>query len=238
MKLRFFDMAEIFITHEIERVMKEAEKYTRSTLEGFAEVVDKRRGAKWSITEVTEDDGKAYYESLALKSRDDERIKRLRTVSRFMNTALTEGWINKLPWRELYEHKKGGEGHFRVDEKVRLKLIKYLKEMNSGDFWDLRDRAMLLLLLTYRLQKTEVSNLDIIDYEGKIIRIRTSMQWRNREIEIDKSISEIIDSYLLKRRELKESLKEPALFIGLKRKRISPGMVKLILKELVKRGSL
>jgi site-specific recombinase XerD len=152
-----------------------------------------------------------------------------------MTIALKEGWIKELPWKRLYEHRKGGDGHFRISDKDRERLINYLKEMSPVNFWDLRDKAMMLLLLTYRLRKTEVSAIDIIDYDGGSIVIRTSMEWRNRGIEIDKSISEIIDSYLLKRRELKESLKEPALFIGLKRKRISPGMVNLILKELMNR---
>lgn len=238
MKLRFFDMAEMFISHEKDRVRNETEKYTRSTLEGFAGVIDKRKGAKWSIRDVTEADGKAYYESLAAKSRDGERMRRLNTVSRFMVTALNEGWIKELPWKRLYEHKKGGEGHFRVSEKERERLVKYLKEMNPITFRDLRDRAMILLLLTYRLRKTEVSSLDLVDYDRRSITVRTSMEWRNRKIEIDKSVKEILDSYLLKREELKEAVNEKALFIGLKRKRISPGMVNLILKELLNRGRL
>ena len=235
MKLRFFDMSEIFISREIERVMKETEKYTRSTLEGFAEVIDNRMGAKWHIDSVTDDDGRAYYDSLS-NSRDGEREKRLKLLSRFMTSALNEGWINQLPWKRLYEHKKGGEGHFRISEKDRARLIDYLKGLSPVTFRDLRDRAMILLLLTYRLRKTEVSAIDIIDYTGRSIVIRTSMQWRNREIVIDKSVKEILDSYLLKREELKEAVNEKALFIGFKRHRISPGMVNLILKELVQRS--
>jgi len=237
-QLRFFDMAEIFITHEKDRVRNETEKYTRSTLEGFAEVIDKRKGAKWSIRDVTEADGRAYYDSLESKSRDRGRETRLNTVLRFMEYAMNEGWIDKLPWRELFPRKKGGEGHFRVSEKDRERLLKYLKEMSPANFWELRDRAMILMLLTYRLRKTEVSSFDLIDYDGERVTVRTSMEWRNREIEIEKSVKEILDSYLLKREELKEAMNEKALFIGLKRKRISPGMVNLILKELVNRGSL
>lgn len=234
MKLKFYDMAEIFISQEKDRVMNDIERYTRTTLVGFAEVMDARKGAKWNISDVSEADGRAYYESLT-KSREIDRGKRLKVLSRFMTIALNEGWINKLPWKRLYEHKKGGEGHFRISEKERERLISYLKEMNPVNFWDLRDRAMLLLLLTYRLRKTEVSTLDLIDYDGRSITVRTSMQWRNREIEIDKSMKQIIDSYLLKREELKEALNEKALFIGFKRNRISAGMVNLILKELTKR---
>jgi site-specific recombinase XerD len=155
-----------------------------------------------------------------------------------MTSALNEGWIEELPWKRLYEHKKNSESHFRVSEKERERLLKYLKEMNPITFWDLRDRAMILMLLAYRLRKTEVSTLDLIDYDGKSITVRTSMEWRNREMEIDESMKEILDSYLLKREELKEAQKEKALFIGLKRKRISPGMVNLILKELLNRGNL
>lgn len=234
MKLKFYDMAEIFISQEKERVMNDIERYTRTTLVGFAEIMDRRKGAKWDITEVTEADGKAYYESLS-KSREVERGKRLKVLSRFMTIALNERWINKLPWKKLYGHKKGGEGHFRVSEKERERLISYLKEMNPVNLWDLRDRAMLLLLLTYKLRKTEVSTLDLTDYDGRSITVRTSMQWRNREIEIDKSMKEILDSYLLKREELQEAPDVKALFIGFKRNRISPGMVNLILKELTKR---
>ncbi len=234
MKLRFYDMAEIFLSQEKDRAMNDIERYTRTTLVGFAEVMDRRKGAKWSIASVTEDDGRAYYDSLS-KSRDGERVKRLKVLSRFMTSALNEGWINKLPWKRLYEHKKGGEGHFRINEKDRERLIDYLKELSPVDFWGLRDSAMLLLLLTYRLRKTEVSTLDLTDYDGRSITVKTSMEWRNRDIEIDKSLKEILDSYLLKREELKEALNEKALFIGFKRNRISPGMVNHILKELINR---
>lgn len=238
MKLKFYDMIEKFVSAEKDRVMKEAEKYTRSTLEGFAEVMDTRKGTKWNIAEVTEDDGRAYYDSFALKSRDGGREKRLKLLSRFLTSAINEGWITELPWTRLYEHKKGGEGHFRVTEKDRTKLIKYLKVMKAEDIWSHRDRAMVLLLLTYRLRKTEVSNIDLADYNGNTVRIRTVMEWRNREIEIDKTISMVIDSYLSKRIETGKSSSEKALFIGLKSKRISPGMINLILKELVNRGNL
>jgi hypothetical protein len=72
MKLKFYDMAEIFISQEKDRVMNEMERYTRTTLVGFAEVLDARKGAKWNISDVTEADGRAYYDSLS-KSRDGER---------------------------------------------------------------------------------------------------------------------------------------------------------------------
>lgn len=234
MKLKFYDMAEIFISQEKEKAMNNIERYTRTTLVGFAEVMDKRKGARWNITEITEADGRAYYESFS-KSRDGERVKRLKVLSRFMTIALNEGWIKELPWKRLYEHKKGGEGHFKVSEKDRGRLIHYLKEMKPVNFWEFRDRAMLLLLLTYRLRKTEVSALDLADYDGRIITVRTSMEWRNRGIEIERSVKQILDSYLLKREELKEAVTEQALFIGFKRHRISPGMVNLILKEFMNR---
>lgn len=228
-------MAEKFIASEKDRVMKETETYTRSTLAGFAEVMDGRKGAKWNIRDVTEADGRAYYDSLS-KSRDGERGKRLRTVLRFMGSAVNKGWINELPWRELYEHKKGGAGHFHVSEKERKRLMKYLTALNPADIWGFRDRAMILLLLTCKLKKSEVSNLDMTDYDGRRITIRSSMQWRNREIEIEESVRDSIDTYLVKRRELKEAVDEKALFVGLRRKRISPGMIYLLLKELINRG--
>ncbi len=238
MKVRFYDMIDLFLTSEKERVIKEIERHTRVTLEGFAETMDRVKGVGWKIGEVTEADGRAYYESLGLKSRDIEREKRLWTLLRFMTFAKSEGWINELPWRGLFQQKKGGEGHFRVSEKDRAKLIKSLEKREPSDLWGHRDRAMLLLLLTYRLRKTEVSKLDAIDYDGERITVRTSMEWRNREIKAEGKVKEAIDAYLRKRRELDEAPEERALFIGFKRGRISPGMVNLILKEFVRRGDI
>jgi len=238
MKVRFYDMIDLFLTSEKERVIKEIERHTRSTLEGFAETMDKRKGAGWKIGEVTETDGRAYYESLKAKSRDIERAKRLRTLLHFMAFAKDEGWIEEIPWRGLFQQKRGGDGHFRISEKDRARLLKSLEKEEPSDFWGHRDRAMLLQLLTYRLRKTEVSGLDAIDYDGEKITVRTSMEWRNREIKIEGKVKEAIDSYLRKRRELDEAPEERALFIGFKRGRISPGMVNLILKEFAGRGDL
>jgi len=238
MKVRFYDMIDLFLYSEKERVIKEIERHTRSTLEGFAETMDRVKGAGWKIGEVTEADGRAYYESLKAKSRDIEREKRLRTLLRFMAFAKNEGWINELPWKGLFQQKRGGEGHFRVSEKERTRLIKSLEKEEPSDFWGHRDRAMLLLLLTYRLRKTEISGLNAIDYDGEKISVRTSMEWRNREIKAEGKVKESLDSYLRTRRELDEAPEERALFIGFKRGRISPGMVNLILKEFVGRGDL
>lgn len=57
--------------------------------------------------------------------------KRLKVLSRFMTIALKEGWIKELPWKRLYEHRKGGDGHFRISDKDRERLINYLKDMNQ-----------------------------------------------------------------------------------------------------------
>lgn len=238
MKVRFYDMIDLFLSSEKERVIKDIERHTRSTLESFAETMDRVKGAGWKIGEVTEADGRAYYESLKAKSRDVERGKRLRTLLRFMAFAKNEGWIEDIPWRGLFQQKRGGEGHFRVSEKDRARLIKSLEKREPSDFWGERDRAMLLLLLTCRLRKTEISKLDAIDYDGERVTVRTSMEWRNREIKLDAKVKEALDSYLRKRRELDEAPEEEALFIGFKRGRISPGMVNLILKEFVRRGEL
>ncbi|GEM_PF-3587326 len=238
MKVRFYDMIDLFLSSEKERVVKEIERHTRGTLEGFAETMDRVKGSGWKIGEVTEADGRAYYESLKAKSRDIEREKRLRTLLRFMAFAKSEGWIKELPWKGLFQQKRGGEGHFRVSEKDRVKLIKSLEKEEPSDFWRQRDRAMLLLLLTYRLRKTEISKLDAIDYDGERVAVRTSMEWRNRDIKLEGKVKEVIDSYLRKRRELDEAPEERGLFIGFKRGRISPGMVNLILKEFVRRGGL
>ena len=229
-------MIDLFLTSEKERVIKDIERHTRGTLESFAETMDRVKGAGWKIGEVTEADGRAYYESLKAKSRDIERGKRLRTLLRFMVFAEKEGWIDELPWKGLFQQKKGGDGHFRVSEKDRARLIKSLEKANPSDLWGERDREMLLLLLTYSLRKTEVSGLNAIDYDGEKISVRTSMEWRNREIKLEGKVKESIDSYLRKRRELDEAPEERALFIGFKRGRISPGMVNLILKEFVRRG--
>ncbi len=209
----------------------------RRDLEEFAFFMDRRKRTKrpWELSEITEDDGRAYYRHLKEKDKTSGVERKVKTVNSFLDFAVKREWIERRPWGGLYEKRKGGDGHFRVTEEERARLLKYLRAWKPGEFFQVRDRALLILLLEYRLRKTEISALNIGDYDGKSLEIRTPFRWRNRKLDLKDFEREVLDGYLLMRRERKEAPEEPALFIGYKRGRLAPGMVKKILADYLER---
>ncbi len=205
----------------------------RRDLEEFAFFMDRRKGTKrpWELGEITEDDGRAYYRHLKEKDKSSGVERKVKTVNSFLDFSVKRGWIERRPWGGLYEKREGGEGHFRVSEEERERLLKYLRSWEPGEFFGKRDRTLLILLLRYRLRNTEISGLDLVDYNGKQLEIRTPFRWRNRRIDLKDFEREALDGYLAMRRERKEAPDEPALFIGYKRGRFAPGMVKKILSD-------
>jgi len=224
-KLRFFDMIALYIDEEKHKAARQIEVSKRGILEAFAFYLDKRKGL-WSITDITEEDGVGYYKHLKYREKGVRQTeKKIKVITHFMEYAVNQDWIEEKPWHHLFE-KRGREGHFRIKEKERTKLLEYLKLWRPNEFFEKRDRAMLLLLLQYKLQKTEISRLNLSDYNGNSLKIQTPFQWRNREIKLNEIEIEAIDEYLNERKVRKEAPYEKALFIGYKRHRIAPGMVK------------
>jgi site-specific recombinase XerD len=240
MKERIADRIEKYMNHvrvkDIQRVIERINTQ-RHVLEEFAFFMDGRkgRGKPWELTEITGEDGKAYYRHLREKGKAAAVERKIKTVNAFLDFAVRMKWIEKRPWGGLYEKRKGGEGHFRITEQERERMLKYLSTWYPKDFFGKRDRALLMILLEYRLRNTEISGLDTGDYQGKSLEIRTDFRWRNRKIELTDTEREALESYLLMRSERNESPEEPALFIGYKRGRLAPGMVKKIVEEYLER---
>ncbi len=209
----------------------------RRDLEEFAFFMDRRKRTKrpWELSEITEDDGRAYYRHLKEKDKTSGVERKIKTVNSFLDFAVKREWIERRPWNGLYEKRKGGDGHFRVTEEERERLLNYLRSWVTKEFFQVRDRALLMLFLEYRLRKTEISGLDLADYDGKSLEIRTPFRWRNRKLDLKDFEREVLDGYLLMRRERKEAPEESALFIGYKRGRLAPGMVKKILADCLER---
>ncbi len=205
----------------------------RRDLEEFAFFMDRRKGTKrsWDLSEITEDDGRAYYRHLKEKDKSSGVERKIKTVNSFLDFAVKTGCIERRPWGGLYEKRKGGEGHFRITDEERERLLNYLRSWKPGEFFQVRDRSLLILLLRYRLRKTEISGIDISDYDGKSLEIRTPFRWRNRKLNLKDFEREALDNYLAMRRERTEAPDEPALYIGYKRGRLAPGMVKKILAD-------
>jgi len=248
-------MIESYIENERAKERALSEKKARSkrtVVEEFAFYLDRRFGSAqhrlngvWKIIDITENDAKKYYKHLKYHETAARQTERkIQILNQFMEFAVQQGWIEKRPWRRLFKPKKGGEGHFRVSEKDRKKLLEYLKLSRPKEFFEMRDRAMLLILLGYRLMKTEVSRINTNDYTGKTacaelvlspvegqgrsIKITSEVKRRDRTIKLKSFETEAIDEYLVERRKRKETLDEKALFVGFQRRRIAPGMVKYI----------
>lgn len=235
MRERFYDLMNEYLAHETTRIAAETEKRKRLALEDFAFFLDRRTGmvrqahhpAAWKITDITEEDMRAYYRQLR-KDKTPRIEQRVQAINHFMDYAASRGWIGERPWGRLYERRRGGEGHFRVSVAARRKVLEYLAGWKPREFFELRDRAVLLVLLGYKLRKTEISGLNRADYAGGKLSIKTPFAWRNREIELAPAQIEAIDNYLDERFRRNEAPDDPALFIGYKRKRIAPGMVKIV----------
>jgi site-specific recombinase XerD len=239
MKERTADRIEKYMNElRVKEVHRAIEKINskRRMLEEFAFFIDGRKGRRpWELGDLTEEDGRAYYRHLGEKDSSSGVERKIKTVNSFLEFSVKRGWIERRPWGGLYEKRKGGEGHFRVTEQERERMLKYLHTWYPKDFFGKRDRALLMVFLEYRLRNTEISGLDTGDYQGKSLEIRTDFRWRNRKIELTDTEREALESYLLMRSERNESPEEPALFIGYKRGRLAPGMVKKIVEEYLER---
>ena len=243
MKLRFMDMINHYIEREKERLISLAEKEKRPVLEEFAFFLDRRKNPVWRISDITEDDGKAYYASVTLtrlstgKTREKGGVytakRRMEVLNHFMSFAQKQGWIEKRPWEHLFERKKGGR--FKLKEVERVKLFNYLKEMKARDFFAMRDKAMLMIYLQQNLYMTEISRLNKADYTGKTLSVKSSCAWRERSIELSGNERQSLDEYLRERERKGEAPDEEALFIGHRRKRITFMMVKYTLETYLER---
>ena len=232
MKIRFFDMIEEYIKKERQRAAHEVEVFKRGVLEDFATCMDIQKKDTWYIKDIKEKDGINYYNHLKYRGKGkDYTEKRIKVVNHFFDFAINNKWIGKRPWTRLFEEKKTGTGHFRVSDKERKKLLGYLETLKPKELFETRDRAMLLILLSYRLRKTEISGLDINNYDNPFLEIKTPFLSRNRKIELKEKERNVLDTYLIERSVRKEAPGEEALFIGFQRRRIAPGMVKQILND-------
>ena len=234
--MRFYDMIDLYIKYEKLRFYHEVEILKRNVLEDFAYHLDEVKEDLWKIEEITEEDGKSFYKYLLGEKPTLVSVGRsIQILNGFMAFAIKQGWIGKRPWKELYEHRNGGNGHFRLTKKERTALLQYLEIQRPVGLFDKRDQAFLMLLLEYRLRKTEVAELDSADYTGETIIIRSPFKWREREISLREKIKQALDSYLQERTVESIAQKEDALFIGRKKRRLSPGMVKKILETYLAR---
>ncbi len=227
MKLRFMDMIDLYIEAEKKRMAKEAEAFKRGILETFAFHLDRRfdRGA-WSITDITDEDGKSFYRFLKQYEMTPSRTrKKIEVVNHFMHFAKKKGWIERRPWKNLPSRKRG-DVHFSLDEKLRHVLIHYLETLSAAGFIPLRDRAMLMLLLGYRLGATEVSKIDLDDYDGAVVRVNSPFKWRERECRLSDVEKAALDAYIFEREKKLGSSYETALFVGVRKRRIDPKMVR------------
>jgi len=235
MKLRFQDMIDMYIDSEKERAAHDVEITKRGILEDFGFFIDSIKEKVWKLEDITEEDARKYYQHLKYnESNTGQTERKIRTLGHFMEFGVKMGWIDARPWTRLYEHKQG-KGRVLMKDSIRKRLLEYLRIYKPEDFFKKRDRAMLLLLLEHKLRMTEISRLNTIDYGAGSLRIITHFAWRTKEIELNNAETEALDEYLLDRRKRKEAVDERALFIGFKRRRIAPGMVKNILVVYIDR---
>ena len=236
MKIRFFDMIEEYIKKEKIRAAREVEVFKRGVLEDFASFMDMQKKDVWRIGDITEQNGHDFYNRLKYRSsRKNYTKERIRVVNHFMEFAKKEKWIDERPWTRLFKYEKGGTGHFRISEKDRKRLLLYLESWKPKKLFETRDRAMLMILLSYRLMRTEISGLNVDNYNGKLLEINTPFMWRKKEIKLKKTERSALDSYLAERKMRNEAPDEEALFIGLMRRRIAPDMLNQILKTYLNR---
>ena len=236
MKLRFYDMIDLYIEKEKEKFYREIEVLKRGILEYFAYFMDGIKQKVWSIDEITGEDGRSYYRKLLSEKPSLTSVERhIQIINNFMEFAINQGWIEERPWTRLFESTKSNEGHFRLSEEERTGLIEYVKSLSPDDYPGKRDKAVMLLYLSYRLRKTEVSGLNTVDYSGKSLRIKSPFTWRERDIPLSRIEISSVDEYLVERMKRKNVKNGKALFLGKNSGRLSPGMVKKIIESYLTR---
>ena len=235
-KLRFFDMINEYLSFELERMAHEIETKKRHILERFAFYLDKGKRKPWKIDDITESDMRSYYNHLKQSEKGTgETVRKIHEINRFMDYAVKMGWLDKRPWKELYPGKKSTGEHLRISKNDRDTMLDNLKPWRPSEFFEKRNRALLLLILRHALRKTEISSLDLDDYDGASIKVTSPFEWRSKSIPLGEHEIEAIEEYLKDRRQRDEAPLENALFIGYKRGRIAPGMVKKILEMSLQR---
>lgn len=230
MKLRFMDMLEKYIEDAKAKAIRETERSKRFVLEDFGFFMDEIKGTPWKLEEITEEDARAYFKRhKQQETSTGQAERRIQIVNHFMDYAAKRGWIKRRPWRTLAEEKKHA-GYFKLSREENKRVLEYLKGFEPSEFFKKRDRAMLLILIGYSLWMSELSRLNVTDYNGKTLKITSVVKWRDALLRLKDYEAEALDDYLTMRRDRKEAEDEEALFIGLKRGRIAAGVIKNIIK--------
>ncbi len=107
MKERIADRIEKYMNRmRLKEVHRAIEKIDvrRRDLEEFVFFMDRRKGRKrpWDLSQITEDDGTAYYRHLKEKDKASGVERKLKTVNSFLDFAVKMKWIERRPWGDNF----------------------------------------------------------------------------------------------------------------------------------------
>jgi integrase/recombinase XerD len=172
------------------------------------------------LAEVSKDDLKNYLNDLRKRNLDHFTIAaRFSALSSFYDYLVEEGFIAVNPVKAI--RKRYLRTYKRLTKRRKIISIEEAAKLVNSVF-DSRDRAILMLLFKTGLRITELLNSDIedVDFEKNLIKLKPTPKRSNRIVFFDEEAAEALKSWLAWRNERLVKDKK-ALFISKKGHRLS-----------------
>jgi len=116
-------------------------------------------------------------------------------------------------------------------KKDKKRLLDYFRIAEPKEFFELRDRAMLLLMLNHNLESTEIAYLNLDECDRDILKTN------DKKLKLSEGEQRAIVDYLAERmrRDISFSPNKEALFVDYKGRRIVPEAVGYTFKKYLGR---
>jgi len=197
-----------------------------------------------TINQITKEIVKKYYKELSQRPKEKQ------------SGALSNNYLNAhqcaLKRFRIYLQKHNAINlpiHLKPERANRLEIIDILtiseiKELfkavdyqNTFEYFKLRDKAMLVLLYSCGLRRSEAINLDLKDiiFEKELVHIRKGKNYKERLIPINHYNLQLLENYIYEARpKFKEYNQSEALLIGQYGTRLNGGTLAARLQTIIK----
>ncbi len=187
--------------HTFQELMKK--DYSKNTKEAI--LFDMKNFIVWyenknwesvNLRRIIEKDIIDFKNDMQKQSKSVASINRnLASVRLFLNEAIELGYLVKNPCNKVRQFRNVGLSPKSLSDK---ETRKFLKEVELR--WNMRDKAMIYLMLYSGLRVSEVVKLEIWDIQiherSWFVNIRSSKWWKTRKVPLNLNLREILTQYI------------------------------------------
>jgi integrase/recombinase XerC len=200
----------------------------RTDLEQFAEAV----AESVSPAEVSRATIEDYLSGMIRHGFSKKSVgRKLAAIRSFYNYQVKTGALSANPARILVAPKaEKNLPEFFLEKEIR----EAIEAIDAGSVQGIRDRAILELFYGTGMRLSELAALDLTDLDLNSCALRVMGKGqKERALPIGLHLGKVLEEYLMRRNELGKGIREPAIFLNPRGKRLTTRGIQMIVQRVI-----